>query len=122
MPSNNLFDPPNGSLRKSVGRGAAVMALSQALQVATQIASVLILSRLLAPTDFGLVAMCAPVIALLGMLQNFGLTQATIQKKGLNAAEVNFLFWINTGSLLTVKYSGGQWVKKSRYSAKPSSG
>jgi PST family polysaccharide transporter len=89
------FDPREGSLRRSVGRGAAATALAQAIQVATQIASVLTLSRLLAPEDFGLVAMCTPVIAFLGMLQDFGLVQATVQKKGLLREEVNFLFWIN---------------------------
>ncbi len=95
MSGDRLFDPPEGSLRKSVGRGAVAIAVSQALQVATQMASVLVLSRLLAPSDFGLVAMCAPVIALLGMLQNFGLVQATVQKKDLTTRDVNFLFWVN---------------------------
>ncbi len=82
-------------MRKTVGRGALVIAVSQGVQIATQMASVLVLSRLLAPVDFGLMAMCAPVIALLAMLQNFGLVQATVQKKRLTAADVNFLFWVN---------------------------
>ena len=92
------FDPPEGSLRRSVGRGAVATALSQAVQVATQIASVLILSRILAPGDFGLVAMIAPVVGLLGMLQDFGLVQATVQKKDLKREEVNFLFWVNVAA------------------------
>ncbi len=96
------FDPPEGPLRATVGRGAVAIATSQGLQVSTQIASVLILSRLLAPSDFGLVAMCAPVIALLGMLQNFGLVQATVQKKNLQEDEVNFLFWINVAFSVTL--------------------
>ncbi len=96
------FDPPEGPLRRSVGRGAVAIAASQAVMIATQMASVLILSRLLEPEDFGLVAMCAPVIALLGMLQDFGLLQATIQKKDIRHADVNFLFWINVGLSLTL--------------------
>lgn len=102
MPEAGIFDPPAGPLRKAVGRGAVAIAMSQALQVGTQIASVLILSRLLSPVDFGLVAMCAPVIALLGMLQNFGLVQATVQKKDLVGAEVNFLFWVNVAFSVTL--------------------
>lgn len=91
------FDPPVENLRSSVGRGATAIAASQGVQVACQMVSVVVLSRLLSPEDFGLVAMCAPVIAFLGMLQNFGLVQATIQKKDLLASDVNFLFWINVG-------------------------
>lgn len=92
------FDPPEGSLRKSVGGGAVATSLSQAVQVGAQIASVLILSRLLAPSDFGLMAMIAPVVALLAMLQDFGLVQATVQKAGLKREEVNFLFWVNVAA------------------------
>jgi PST family polysaccharide transporter len=93
--STSEFDPPEGSLRRSVGRGALVTALSQMVQMALHIASVLVLSRLLAPGDFGLVAMCAPVVAFLGMLQDFGLVQATVQRKGLQRAEVDFVFWVS---------------------------
>ncbi|WP_417809338.1 lipopolysaccharide biosynthesis protein [Thioclava sp.] len=97
MSGEGPFDPPEGSLRRSVGRGAVAIALSQILQVGTQMASVMVLSRLLSPTDFGLMAMCAPVVALLAMLQNFGLVQATVQKKDLSISDVNFLFWVNLG-------------------------
>lgn len=95
IPEIAEFDPPDGSLRRSVRRGAIATGFSQAVQIGTQIASVLILSRLLAPSDFGLMAMIAPVVALLGMLQDFGLVQATVQKIGLKRSEVNFLFWVN---------------------------
>lgn len=98
----NEFDPPDGSLRRSVERGAVATAIAQAVQVATQIASVLILSRLLAPGDFGLMAMIAPMVALLGMLQDFGLVQATVQKAQLRRDEVNFLFWINVAASVSL--------------------
>ncbi|MBZ4689034.1 lipopolysaccharide biosynthesis protein [Cereibacter changlensis] len=91
------FDPPQGSLRSSVGRGALVTLMSQVVMMVTQVASVVTLSRLLSPEDFGLVAMCAPIIALLGMLQDFGLIAATVQKADLRREEVNFLFWVNIG-------------------------
>lgn len=91
----NAFDPPEGSLRRSVGRGAIVTAMAQSVRVATQIISVIVLSRLLSPQDFGVVAMCAPVLAFIALFQDFGLTQATIQKTGIRHDEVNSLFWIN---------------------------
>ncbi|MGP3698079.1 lipopolysaccharide biosynthesis protein [Rhodobacter sp. NSM] len=92
---SSAFDPPEGVLRATASRGAVVTVISQAALMLTQIGSVVILSRLLSPEDFGLVAMCTPVIALLMMLQDFGLLAATVQKKGLKDEEVNFLFWIN---------------------------
>ena len=91
----SAFDPPEGSLRKSVGRGAVVTAMAQSVRVATQIVSVIVLSRLLSPQDFGVVAMCAPVLAFIALFQDFGLTQATIQKTGIRHEEVNYLFWVN---------------------------
>ncbi|MBZ9676456.1 lipopolysaccharide biosynthesis protein [Mesorhizobium sp. ES1-1] len=91
----NAFDPPEGSLRKSVGRGAVVTAIAQSVRVGTQIVSVIVLSRLLSPQDFGVLAMCAPVLAFIALFQDFGLTQATVQKTGLRREEVNYLFWIN---------------------------
>jgi polysaccharide transporter, PST family len=89
------FDPPEGSLRKSVGRGAVATGLAQAVKVATQILSVIVLSRLLSPQDFGIVAMCAPVLAFIALFQDFGLTQATVQKSVITHGEVNYLFWVN---------------------------
>ncbi|TCU14803.1 lipopolysaccharide biosynthesis protein [Rhizobium sullae] len=89
------FDPPEGSLRKSVGRGAVATGLAQAVKVSTQILSVIVLSRLLSPQDFGILAMCAPVLVFIALFQDFGLTQATVQKSSISHDEVNYLFWIN---------------------------
>ncbi|WP_026621887.1 polysaccharide transporter, PST family (plasmid) [Ensifer sp. WSM1721] len=91
----SAFDPPEGSLRQSVGRGAVVTGLAQAVKMATQILSVILLSRLLSPQDFGVVAMSAPVLAFVALFQDFGLTQATVQKNSITHEEVNYLFWVN---------------------------
>ena len=53
---------------------------AQAIKLGLQIISVIVLSRLLAPDDFGLVAMAGPVLAFMGLFQNLGLTQATVQR------------------------------------------
>ena len=98
----NIFDPPPGSLRSSVGRGALHTALSQAVLLATQIGSVVVLSRLLSPADFGLIAMCLPIIVLVGMMQDFGLLQATVQRPNIRQEEVSFLFWVNIAASLTL--------------------
>jgi PST family polysaccharide transporter len=90
-----LFDPPRTPLRGVVGRGAVATGLGQAVKMATQFASVVILSRLLGPEDFGIVAMCAPVLAFIALFQDFGLTQATVQTSAVTHDEVSYLFWIN---------------------------
>lgn len=98
----SLFDPPEGSLRGSVGRGAVATAAAQAVKIATQLASVVVLSRLLSPGDFGLVAMCAPVMAFFGMFQSLGLLQATVQRPSIAHEQVNFLFWINVAASVVI--------------------
>ena len=71
--------------------------MAQVVRVGCQLASVVLLSRLLVPSDFGIIAMSWPVVGLLMVFQDFGLTEATIQKKRLTNPDANFLFWVNTG-------------------------
>lgn len=92
---STVFDPPDGSLRRSVGRGALATGGAQGVRLACQFASVIVMSRLLAPEDFGIVAMVAPVMGFVGLFQDLGLMQATVQKKRITHDEVNVLFWIN---------------------------
>lgn len=94
---STVFDPPAGSLRRSAGRGALATGGAQGVRLACQFASVIVLSRLLVPEDFGIVAMAGPVLWFVGMFQDLGLMQATIQKKSITHDEVNSLFWVNMG-------------------------
>jgi polysaccharide transporter, PST family len=97
MLKNDALATPTGSLRNLVGRGAVAMGLAQGLKFVTQILSVVVLSRLLSPSDFGIMAMVAPVFAFITLFQDLGLTQATIQKTDIRHDEVNYLFWLNVG-------------------------
>lgn len=83
-------------------RGAVQTGLSQGVQVACQLLSVIALSRLLEPEDFGIIAMSAPVLALINVLKDFGLLQAIVQKKDLTYGQLNALFWINGAITLVV--------------------
>ncbi|MEM9249832.1 MAG: lipopolysaccharide biosynthesis protein [Pseudomonadota bacterium] len=101
--SDDLVDTPKEtSYRDTVVRGGVHTALSQVVTVGCQISSVLILSRLLSAKDFGLVAMIGPIIAFLSMFKEMGLLQAVIQKRDLTYAQLNALFWINTGVSLVL--------------------
>jgi PST family polysaccharide transporter len=101
--TEKLFTPAQeGSLRLRLGKGAAWTAGGQIIRTGTQILSVVILSRLLAPDDFGIVAMCSPVLAFVLLFQDLGLGQVTIQRETLTHHDVNFLFWINASVSLAL--------------------
>lgn len=91
-----------GSLRQLALHGTLATAAAQAIRVALQLLTVILLSRWLKPADFGLVAMVMPVVALVSLFQDFGLQQAVIQRRAISAAEQTRLFYINLAAALAV--------------------
>jgi PST family polysaccharide transporter len=69
-----------------------------------RILSIMILGRLLDPTDYGLVTMVTAFTGVLNMFGAFGLLQAAIQRASLSEKESTALFWLNVafGGLLTL--------------------
>jgi O-antigen/teichoic acid export membrane protein len=55
----------------------------------------MILSRLLTPRDFGLVAMVTTVTGFLRVFKDAGLSIATVQRERITHAQVSNLFWVN---------------------------
>jgi len=53
-----------------------------------------LLARLLMPADYGLFAIALSVLAVLELLQEFGLGTAIVQRQGLTGSQVNAVFWI----------------------------
>jgi len=76
-------------------RGGALTLTSQGTQFALQTISTVVLARLLTPADFGLVAMVTAVTGLASAFADFGLSEATIQRKEITQEQVSTLFWIN---------------------------
>ncbi len=89
------FDPPSGSLRSHVTRGAIFTGLAQSARLLVHFGNVILLARLLAPGDFGLMAMANAVFGLVILFQNLGLMQVTIQRPNLTHDEASLLFWVN---------------------------
>ncbi|WP_051328733.1 lipopolysaccharide biosynthesis protein [Geminicoccus roseus] len=84
-------------LGTKAARGALSTMFWQSNRVLVQLGSVVILSRLVAPHDVGLLAM---VVALTGfgeLLRDFGLSMAAVQAKSLSPGQKSNLFWINSG-------------------------
>lgn len=93
---------PKDRLKSRALSGAALIGLAQAIKLVTQMASVVLLARLIAPGDFGLFAMVMPIVAFIMMFQDLGLTQATITRKTLSVQEANTLFWLSAAAASTL--------------------
>jgi PST family polysaccharide transporter len=83
-------------------RGGIVSVAMQYANGALQIAAAIILARLLAPEDFGLVAIVMVVTSFAPLLIDFGLGDATAQKSRITRGQVSSLFWLSSGIGLTI--------------------
>lgn len=85
------------SLGHSAARGAVFTLGAQGVKILLQLASVVVLSRLLSPHDYGLLAIVLVVIGIGEIFRDFGLTSATVQAPELTDGQRDNLFWINSG-------------------------
>jgi O-antigen/teichoic acid export membrane protein len=76
-------------------RGGTVTIFGEATRFVLRLGSTAVLSRLLAPADFGLVAMVTTITGFVGILQGAGISMATVQQERINHAQVSTLFWVN---------------------------
>lgn len=84
------------TLKKQSVLGAASTFVAQGLRFVLMLGSQIVLAHLLNPSDFGLVAMIAPVLTFVQIFNELGLSQATIQRAEITHEELSGLFWINT--------------------------
>jgi polysaccharide transporter, PST family len=100
--------PYTGLGRASLHSGVAIVAV-RGLNVFVQVASTILLARLLSPHDFGLVAMVFALSAFAPFLIDLGTSDASTQKTHITPVEVSTLFWLNVaiGGLLTMLLAGG---------------
>jgi PST family polysaccharide transporter len=89
------FDPPHGDMKYHAANGFIYSTLAQGLKIVTQFLSVIIMARLLVPTDFGIIAMVYPIYNFALIFQNLGMNQAIIQRHNLTSAQLNSFFWVN---------------------------
>ena len=83
------YQPRGHALRGIVSLGG-----SQVVKIVTQFVSVILLSRMLSPEDFGLAASVAPLVAFMAVFQDFGLQQALIQRASVSHEELTRVFWM----------------------------
>ncbi|WP_345801564.1 lipopolysaccharide biosynthesis protein [Microbacterium sp. AZCO] len=102
----------NTSLGASASRGAAVTVLGQVIRIVVQLGGIMILARLLTPSDYGLLAMVTAIIGVGELVRDFGLSSAAIQARTLTRGQKNNLFWINAsiGLTLMVATIAASWL------------
>jgi O-antigen/teichoic acid export membrane protein len=102
------FHPATDDLGRRVARGAGFTFLGIAVRTAITIGSMSILARLLAPADFGHVAMATVVTELAAMFANFGFGSILIQKPHISRLQLDTVFWASSalGVALTVVVFG----------------
>jgi O-antigen/teichoic acid export membrane protein len=107
--SDGTFHPiaAGKGLRRTAVRGAGAAIAGSAGNFALQIGSVVVLARLLTPSDFGIVTM---VTTFSLMLRSFGLngfTELIMQREELTDSLASNLFWINVGIglILTILFA-----------------
>jgi PST family polysaccharide transporter len=83
-------------------RGGIVSVAMQYGNGILQILAAVILARLLTPGDFGLVAIVTVLTSFAPLLIDFGLGDATTQRKKITPGQVSSLFWLSTGVGLAV--------------------
>jgi O-antigen/teichoic acid export membrane protein len=93
-----IFDSQSRSVRigTRAARGGTITLVAQVMMFATQVVGTMVLARLLTPADYGLIGMVAVILALGVVLQEAGLSTATIQQPHITQEQVSALFWANT--------------------------
>ena len=105
--ANGIFQSPSEDqgLRRLALRGAGVTVLAQGVAFFVQLIAMVVLARLLMPSDFGVVTMVTTFSVLLVSCSQIGFPDAVLQRDELNHVLASNLFWINLGIGLLLTFS-----------------
>jgi PST family polysaccharide transporter len=88
-----IFEAGAGSMQSHAVNGALAIGIAQLIKLPFQAASLLLMPRLLQPIDYGIYAMVDPLITVMALVLNFGISQAIIQTPALQRTQAAALFW-----------------------------
>jgi PST family polysaccharide transporter len=99
---------PYSGLGRASLRSGVIFVTARGVNIFVQLASTILLARLLSPHDFGLVAMVLALVGFAPMLIDLGTTEASVQKTHITQAEISTIFWLNVaiGVALTAVLAG----------------
>jgi PST family polysaccharide transporter len=92
----------SGDLGRLAVRGGVVSVAMQYGNGVLQIIAAIVLARLLAPEDFGLVAIITVLTSFAPLLIDFGLGDATTQRSTITRSQISSLFWLSSGIGLAI--------------------
>lgn len=78
-------------------KGAVVTIGLQGMRFVVQFAGLVVLGRILAPSDFGFIAMVTAIIGIGDIVREFGLVPAAVQARTLTLDQRANLFWLCSG-------------------------
>lgn len=84
----------DGYRRKVMG-GAITTLIAQLFRVGASVGSIIVASRILSPSDYGIYAMAAPVTGFAMLFQNIGFDHAVVQSDEVSDVQLSSLFWLN---------------------------
>lgn len=76
-------------------KNIVITGIAQAWRVITGLVLTVITTRLLNPSDFGILAMVATATALIALVKDLGISQAVIQRDTITPSQLNSLFWVS---------------------------
>lgn len=82
-------------LKERTIRAGAARLVGQGGRSLLRIGSIIVLARLLDPSDFGLVAMVTVITGVFEIFATGGLSAATVQKAEVSNEQISTLFWVN---------------------------
>lgn len=83
------------SLRESAASGVKWSTTSQAGRQVMQLATTVMLARLLSPSDFGLMSMAVVVIGFVNLFKDLGTASAVVQRRDPTEGFLSSVFWVN---------------------------
>lgn len=75
-------------------KSASITLASGMVRFVASMATAIVLGRLLSPDDFGLVGMVMPLIALVSIFADGGVSYYTLRSRSLNQADTSLTFWL----------------------------
>jgi O-antigen/teichoic acid export membrane protein len=91
----NFARPASDELKRKSVRGGVAVIVAQGAKFLLQTGTVVLMTRLLSPEDFGLTGMVATLTGFLGLFRDAGLSAATVQRLEVTHEQISTLFWIN---------------------------
>ena len=86
------------TLRQKANRAVAWSALDVLMRQGIQLLVLVVLARLLAPGDFGMISMIALFVALANVFVDSGFSSALVQRRNHTYEDESTVFWFNVGA------------------------